>query len=545
MATASDDDDESGGTYSDEDRIRKKKPKSKSKTKSSKRRRHRRRHSSLSSSYSSDSDSDDYNSRKRDKPKKKRRRKEKELAKSGKKKSQTKKKKKRRRHDTPSASSSSPVRSLKSRKRRRSLSRSPSCSTCSSRGRSPSMDGCREERLPKSPDATEERWEERDKVIEAYDDYQSSRKDEREADAAGNEELGETRFASVVQSAIGDVVVMEEEEKRTGVGNARLASVVGSTNYDMAVEEEEVSAGSGDNAGKDAVALELILRQKALENFRKFRVGLSVNKEFDKPAVDRRIGSSDEGGSIPNQPIKVHGFSDVKSLEQSQSGLSANKGFVGNRVAASSSDVGIATNQVKKVQGSTNRMVLSEQTTTGAKVAQDKKLVAEPDSGKVHISEVSVGDKKEAVKPAKEGNFRNLNSTETFKPTVSRTFSKPIEGGTMQNEAKVEESSNRLLSEQAMLAKVAKDKALVTETGRDKVHTGPASIGDGSIPPDSCPIKDDENCKSNEPMVNSATGSEFEQKTFCRVRDGETVQVKYKVYIPKKTPALARRKLQR
>lgn len=406
------------------------------------------------------------------------------------------------------------------------------------------MDGRREKRLPKSPDVTDERWEERDKVIEAYDDYPSSRKDGREADAAGNNELGETRFASVVQSSIGDIVV-EEEEKSIGVGNARLASVVGSANYDMAVEEEE-GAGSADNAGKDAVALELILRQKALENFRKFRVGFSVNKEFDKPAVDRRIGSCDEWGSIPNQPIKVHGYSNVRSLEQSQSqsGLSANKGFVGNRVAASSSDVGITKNQVKKVQGSTNMMVLSEQT-TGAKVAQDKKLVAEPGSGKVHRSEVSVGDKKEAVKPAMEGNFPNLNSTETSKPTVSRTFSKPIEGGRMQNEEKVEESSNRLLSEQAVLAKVAKDKTLVTETGSDKAHTSPSSIGDGSIPSVSCPIKDDENCKSNEPMVNSATGSEFEQKTFCRVRDGETVQVKYKVYIPKKTPALARRKLQR
>ncbi|KAG0468531.1 hypothetical protein HPP92_017859 [Vanilla planifolia] len=41
------------------------------------------------------------------------------------------------------------------------------------------------------------------------------------------------------------------------------------------------------------------------------------------------------------------------------------------------------------------------------------------------------------------------------------------------------------------------------------------------------------------------SGSQFEQKTFSRMHDGEMVQVSYKVYIPKKTPALARRKLQR
>ncbi|KAF5204622.1 hypothetical protein FRX31_005789 [Thalictrum thalictroides] len=40
-------------------------------------------------------------------------------------------------------------------------------------------------------------------------------------------------------------------------------------------------------------------------------------------------------------------------------------------------------------------------------------------------------------------------------------------------------------------------------------------------------------------------GSEFEQKTMSVMRGGEMVQVSYKVYIPKKTPALARRQLRR
>uniref|UniRef100_A0A2P2IXW3 Uncharacterized protein DDB_G0287625-like n=1 Tax=Rhizophora mucronata TaxID=61149 RepID=A0A2P2IXW3_RHIMU len=40
-------------------------------------------------------------------------------------------------------------------------------------------------------------------------------------------------------------------------------------------------------------------------------------------------------------------------------------------------------------------------------------------------------------------------------------------------------------------------------------------------------------------------GSQFEQKTMSVMRGGEMVQVSYKVYIPKKTPALARRQLKR
>ncbi|XP_074556906.1 uncharacterized protein LOC141812855 [Curcuma longa] len=41
------------------------------------------------------------------------------------------------------------------------------------------------------------------------------------------------------------------------------------------------------------------------------------------------------------------------------------------------------------------------------------------------------------------------------------------------------------------------------------------------------------------------TGSQLQEKTFSRMHEGEVVQVSYKVYIPNKTPSLARRQLQR
>lgn len=40
-------------------------------------------------------------------------------------------------------------------------------------------------------------------------------------------------------------------------------------------------------------------------------------------------------------------------------------------------------------------------------------------------------------------------------------------------------------------------------------------------------------------------GGQFEQKTMSVMRGGEMVEVSYKVYIPKKAPALARRHLRR
>uniref|UniRef100_A0A0A9D8B8 Uncharacterized protein n=1 Tax=Arundo donax TaxID=35708 RepID=A0A0A9D8B8_ARUDO len=50
---------------------------------------------------------------------------------------------------------------------------------------------------------------------------------------------------------------------------------------------------------------------------------------------------------------------------------------------------------------------------------------------------------------------------------------------------------------------------------------------------------------TNLARIEDKDGSQFQKKSFSRMHDGETVEVSYKVYIPKKTPALARRKLQR
>lgn len=55
------------------------------------------------------------------------------------------------------------------------------------------------------------------------------------------------------------------------------------------------------------------------------------------------------------------------------------------------------------------------------------------------------------------------------------------------------------------------------------------------------PISEEHNSKPQD----ESKGNSFEQKTMSVMRGGEMVQVSYKVYIPNKAPALARRKLQR
>ncbi|CAL5200928.1 unnamed protein product [Lathyrus oleraceus] len=64
---------------------------------------------------------------------------------------------------------------------------------------------------------------------------------------------------------------------------------------------------------------------------------------------------------------------------------------------------------------------------------------------------------------------------------------------------------------------------------------------------ESCNVATLESVENNSGKLQEGSnqGSQFEQKTMTVMRGGELVQVSYKVYIPKKTPALARRQLKR
>ncbi|XP_011082705.1 suppressor protein SRP40 isoform X2 [Sesamum indicum] len=85
------------------------------------------------------------------------------------------------------------------------------------------------------------------------------------------------------------------------------------------------------------------------------------------------------------------------------------------------------------------------------------------------------------------------------------------------------------------------------------LSTSETNPGAGTI--NACSLSNKEPASSERPISGEHSlehkkdetkdGSQFEQKTMSVMRGGEMVQVSYKVYIPKKTPALARRQLRR
>jgi hypothetical protein len=99
--------------------------------------------------------------------------------------------------------------------------------------------------------------------------------------------------------------------------------------------------------------------------------------------------------------------------------------------------------------------------------------------------------------------------------------------------------ANMLVSQSDVEKSSVETSKSVGQTGGNK--DGVENVGESSASQPSSSLKptlEEQNSKDQQ-------GGQFEQKTMSVMRGGEMVEVSYKVYIPKKAPALARRHLRR
>ncbi|KAK1280402.1 hypothetical protein QJS04_geneDACA014277 [Acorus gramineus] len=115
------------------------------------------------------------------------------------------------------------------------------------------------------------------------------------------------------------------------------------------------------------------------------------------------------------------------------------------------------------------------------------------------------------------------------------------EGCNLKEPKPVQESSNNVLLEGVTNEKVINKQG---SSGGGDARVAKAD-GRASPPPNGAAICNNPVMSGEQQKVETKDGSEFQQKTMSVMRGGEAVQVSYKVYIPKKAPALARRQLQR
>ncbi|XP_068655165.1 uncharacterized protein [Aristolochia californica] len=255
--------------------------------------------------------------------------------------------------------------------------------------------------------------------------------------------------ADVIQSI--DHCPSSRSNDSNGSGRKGMLEVGASTNISGAAPKGEVSVDVGDSSTDD---LEARLRQKAIENFAKFRFRLLGN--------GKSIGDTkDESGLSESNQSEVH---------ESSARVTGNL-TEGNEVSLGVKDYRDSSSQQSPV--------VKEDTECAVTLESDDKM---PD-------QISL------IKTVPDGQVTKIPKSTIEICSVSELEVEAI-GGTAPKEF----------------------SSLEPNTGNDV---------------------------SNKVKGEAKSDSQLEEKTMSVMRGGELVQVSYKVYIPKKSPALARRKLQR
>ncbi|XP_022717163.1 uncharacterized protein LOC111275857 [Durio zibethinus] len=414
-----------------------------------------------------------------------------------------------------------------------------------------------------------------------YDDYPSCRSNDSN-DGCGQRELPQrSHVVSETKRPIDD----EHGE----VSNIRTSSVEesgkdGKPRYDgvgendVLDENKMVSSATGGFNGDD---MELILRQRALENLRKFRGGLQTNInppitlsdksddvktpssvntdlfQIKTPMGDdaRVVIASQVSQQIKQCPVRRDSTllpkNDKKTSHLNDAGKYS--GTVGSDVASPPAQVVPAdlprvevnkainsvSNKSKLVMSRTRREAPNTDTTQKQKVAAQ-----EPSLAKSSVSEV-VLETDQTVKPSKDNAASISIRTKSVKSRI-RQESPHIYNTQKQESAALESSQAKLVTENSVnegglgTAQTVKPPECGNNDG--KVNN---TLDSACIKPSSSSISTSGDISSDKLEDETKDGSQFQQKTMSVMRGGEMVQVNYQVYIPKRAPALARRQLKR
>ncbi|KAG5546194.1 hypothetical protein RHGRI_018392 [Rhododendron griersonianum] len=366
--------------------------------------------------------------------------------------------------------------------------------------------------VAKSSEREEEEREKdghKEEIAYDHDDYPSCRSNDSNEGGSKREiaslDLESKRVENVKggEALVSDI--REAKNQNRGIQDSRstsLSDVAGTNNYSEETKVEDfptISGASGDD-------LESVLRLKALENLKKYRgVRLQTNA---KPPADEKTKSDSE----------------LKRLS------TAKAEFVRNSTSNSEDPrvVG-ATRLLGQNPRSKMGRDSSFSSTSYGKGQEGKGIVTERGSARLSVIcppnkvAISGNSKKEEPSPASESELGKSGLRQEALDTVlNQTFKADI----MVTENDVEKSS-------------VETSRTVGQTGC--IQDGVKNVGESSTSQPSSSLKP----TLEEQIPKDQQGGQFEQKTMSVMRGGEMVEVSYKVYIPKKAPALARRHLRR
>ncbi|XP_062187261.1 uncharacterized protein LOC133890752 [Phragmites australis] len=418
----------------------------------------------------------------------------------------------------------------KRRKVRRSRSYTSSAAS-SGRSRSRSKSKSRKQMVDGArDDAT------RDKLRQDYNNQRTSQAEE-----------------NMIEDVDGDDKAVAIAEKRDGhidryEKNVSLEKMEKSPPSKDANEIEDIlPAGRGSPVAED---LELILRQKALENFRKFRQAAIMAEKRD----DNAAGKEALADRPQNTGTKIAEARSAAVTPFQRQGSSLGVGHSAG--SPRSEDCGNGTSHSWKHESNAGMSCgagspgILEAGDTGGPTQQKGSMLEATHSTSQLISPQYSRNSHSVMRrlvsiPGSSGSVRqrlgssagvsHVSGTPSVRSVVSIPAREGLDGSTYttprpgENSAPVEGSSE--------VGHPLIDINKAEGTNGDERKTSEASATNDSIV---SPAED-----KIQARIDDKDGSQFQKKTFSRMHEGEMVEVSYKVYIPKKTPALARRKLQR
>ncbi|KAK3028395.1 hypothetical protein RJ639_039605 [Escallonia herrerae] len=433
---------------------------------------------------------------------------------------------------------------------RKEENRSRSCSSCSRTG--DSSDDLGEEKVAsdissrrlksvitvvkQSHDKNENEVHENEhneEIVYDHDDYPSCRSNDSNDGVSKNEIVHHSYAGSEKRKRLENVVREESFVSSLSKVEPMIGREDGSIQYDglsapsdgfgLIIEHEsDVSATVAGPGGED---LELILRQKALENLRRFRVESQTNATNAQAPADQKIkidnnvkNSSSAKDEIVQNKLTEQDVSNVVGQTQLEDKKDKptlpGDSFLVKHFASAKDE--IVPNKSSVQDGSSD---------VGQTQLADQK-------GKPVLRKDYIHPVRTEVKTP-DGRFvrtesRAAKQTVSYLPDATTVSGNPNEKGHIAPTADIEYELN----------------TGNTETSRTLVDSSSDTRCSAASEPFSC-IKSSEEHSPREGQGEGKGSSQFEQKTITRIRDGELVQASYKVYIPKRAPALARRKLQR
>ncbi|GAV72324.1 hypothetical protein CFOL_v3_15812 [Cephalotus follicularis] len=369
--------------------------------------------------------------------------------------------------------------------------------------------------------------EHKEEMVYDQDDYPSSRSNDSNdvgsmkelaqcsTVASGKKELIEDEKLEAVVYNIRSTKFLEVNKDNDGYFNGSISGCdMTVKNYVVKEKKGEVSGAVGSLYGGD---LESILRQRALENLRRFRGGIPTDSKT--PSIQKYI--SDSIGQPPS-PANAS-LNQIKPLKVDRVRLAATQGVERIDTAIVQKD-------------STNSHQNDEKMSDGkdgAKVSGSTKQGVCP-------PHLLAGNPKKTI----DGNVVNNTNKLRLPPSVWRRELSNIPSIPKKVPVSHEPLQVKLVNEGSVDKRNAETAQTVMPPSGNSNAVNNA-FGTASGESSSCLKSNSGDISSHKIQDEPKEGPRFEQKKMSVMRGGEMVEVSYEVYIPKRTPALARRQLKR